>query len=101
MGHSFGGYIAGNYTAKFPQHVKRLFLISPVGLRVTKAALLDDSDSNFDSQDDDESNPVTSDMSIHIKIMFKLIWTKKISPYEVSRVIGKGWMLKILDEYME
>ena len=33
-GHSFGGYLAGNYAVKFPQHVKKLLLISPIGIRV-------------------------------------------------------------------
>ena len=34
VGHSFGGYIAGMYTEKYPKHVKKLVLLSPIGLRV-------------------------------------------------------------------
>jgi cardiolipin-specific phospholipase len=30
-GHSLGGYMAAIYSIKHPQHVKKLFLISPVG----------------------------------------------------------------------
>ena len=30
-GHSLGGYMAAIYSIKYPQHVKKLFLISPVG----------------------------------------------------------------------
>ena len=31
-GHSFGGYMACNYAAKYPSRIKKLFLISPVGM---------------------------------------------------------------------
>lgn len=34
LGHSFSGYIAGNYALAYPQHVKKLILISPIGMRV-------------------------------------------------------------------
>ena len=33
-GHSFGGYLAGNYALKYPQYVKKLLLLSPIGIRV-------------------------------------------------------------------
>ena len=33
LGHSFGGYIAGNYSVRYPQHVKKLLLMSPIGIR--------------------------------------------------------------------
>lgn len=33
LGHSFGGYIAGNYSVKYPQHVRKLILMSPIGIR--------------------------------------------------------------------
>ena len=32
-GHSFGGYVAGNYSCRFKHHVKKLILVSPVGIR--------------------------------------------------------------------
>ena len=31
--HSFSGYISGHYTLKYPQLVKKLILISPIGIR--------------------------------------------------------------------
>ena len=103
MGHSFGGYISGNYTSRFPQHVKKLLLVSPVGLRVSGAAQLDEQDGDevLEPLDENETNPCVEDMKFHIRLMFKLIWSKKISPFEVSRICGKGWMLNILDEYMD
>ena len=30
-GHSLGGFLASIYTTKYPQHVKKLILLSPVG----------------------------------------------------------------------
>ena len=33
-GHSFGGYLCGNYAVKYNQHIKKLILVSPVGFRV-------------------------------------------------------------------
>ena len=33
-GHSFGGYIVGNYALKYHTHIKKLIMISPVGLRM-------------------------------------------------------------------
>ena len=32
--HSFGGYTTGWYSVKYPQHIKKLILISPVGIRI-------------------------------------------------------------------
>ena len=31
-GHSFGAYIAGRYTIKYPSYIKKLLLISPIGV---------------------------------------------------------------------
>jgi cardiolipin-specific phospholipase len=31
-GHSFGGYICGTYAAKHPHHIKKLLMLSPVGV---------------------------------------------------------------------
>ena len=34
VGHSYGGYITGNYAAKYPQHIQKLILLSPLGCKV-------------------------------------------------------------------
>ena len=31
-GHSFGGYISGLYACKYPQHIKKLMMLSPAGV---------------------------------------------------------------------
>ena len=33
-GHSFGGYIAGNYSLKYSKYIKKLLLFSPIGLKI-------------------------------------------------------------------
>ena len=32
LGHSLGGYLSCHYALRYPQHVKKLVLLSPVGL---------------------------------------------------------------------
>ena len=39
VGHSLGGYLSSHYTVRYPQHIKKLILLSPVGL--TNIASLD------------------------------------------------------------
>jgi cardiolipin-specific phospholipase len=39
-GHSFGGYISGHYTKRYPQNIKKLLLLSPFG--VPKRTFTDD-----------------------------------------------------------
>jgi pimeloyl-ACP methyl ester carboxylesterase len=33
-GHSFGGYICGTYASVYPQHIKKLLMLSPLGVVV-------------------------------------------------------------------
>ena len=32
-GHSFGGYIVGNYAVQYHRHVKKIILMSPIGVK--------------------------------------------------------------------
>ena len=34
VAHSYGGYLMGTYASLYPQHIRKLVLLSPVGLRV-------------------------------------------------------------------
>lgn len=36
LGHSYGGFIVGHYATKYHQHIKRMILLSPVGIRGPK-----------------------------------------------------------------
>jgi len=33
-GHSFGGYVVGHYACRYPQHIKKLLMLSPIGVNV-------------------------------------------------------------------
>jgi len=33
VAHSFGGYLSGNYALKHHQHIRKLVLLSPVGIK--------------------------------------------------------------------
>ena len=33
VGHSFGGYMMGNYANQYYKHIKKLILVSPVGIK--------------------------------------------------------------------
>ena len=33
VGHSYGGYLSGMYASWKPQHIKKLMLLSPVGVK--------------------------------------------------------------------
>ena len=33
IGHSYGGFIAGHYACKYHFHIKKLLLMSPVGIK--------------------------------------------------------------------
>lgn len=37
LGHSFGGYLAGMYAIKYPQHVNRIIMVSPAGFSKTSS----------------------------------------------------------------
>ena len=39
IGHSFGGYVCGNYALKYPDKIKKLILLSPLGLKLTNVAI--------------------------------------------------------------
>jgi abhydrolase domain-containing protein 6 len=33
MAHSFGGHVSGQYVMQYPQHIKKIFFLSPIGIR--------------------------------------------------------------------
>ena len=74
MGHSFGAYVVGNYTVKYHQHVKKLLLLSPLGIRVTPAAS-EDGLSERDAQTISEmENPAGTGFPLQLQVMLKIVW---------------------------
>ena len=81
-GHSFGGFVSGHYACRYPQHVKKLLLLSPFG--VPKR---DFTDSEFMDRYD-QIKPVGKNNKKPPKFAFsivKKVWTKKWSPFGLLR----------------
>jgi len=77
-GHSFGGYMSSLYALKFPQHILKLLLISPVGVSKKPA--------DFTTQE--VFNRIKSKGR---KMMFKTfywLWNKNVTPFSVLRYSG-------------
>ena len=79
-GHSFGGYIAGNYTVKYPQHVKKLLMLSPIGVRVPSEK--ETWEGRFHERSQKNGPP------FWIGPTMGKIWEHKVSPFSFGRVIG-------------
>lgn len=75
VGHSFGGYIAGVYALKHPQHVERLVLLSPVGVP---------------ERPPPEQDPVRQ-LPWFVRPLvgtFRALWSLNVSPQGVLRALG-------------
>ena len=90
VAHSLGGHIGGNYAFKYPQYVKKLFLLSPVGLRV--------------SPEDEEihtygaANDGYCDVPIFDPVSGKMIFDWfHITPFHLHRFFGPGMSKDYLD----
>jgi pimeloyl-ACP methyl ester carboxylesterase len=84
-GHSFGGFIAGHYSCKYPQYVKKLLMLSPFG--VPKRTFTDEEFSElyatYQPQPGQRKPP---------QFMFSVTrraWRNKWSPYGILRKSGR------------
>tara|TARA_B110000285_G_C15021383_1_gene561765 strand:+ start:419 stop:901 length:483 start_codon:yes stop_codon:yes gene_type:complete len=83
VAHSLGGHIGGNYAFKYPQYVKKLFLLSPVGLRVSP-----EGERNHKYGKDNDG---FCDLPILDPITGKAIFDWfHLTPFHYFRVIGPG-----------
>ena len=80
--HSFGGYLAGNYALKYSQHIKKLLLLSPIGIKVR-------------AEGEPELDPMKRFSGRRaappkvFKYIGKWAWDKKISPFSTLRKVGR------------
>lgn len=89
-GHSFGGYCSGLYASRYPQHIKKLLLLSPLGLKPAPE--------NYDIKNMRFMNgrgPPKWAISLS-----KLLWGK-VSPFAVLRKISWRSAYKALTKYVE
>jgi hypothetical protein len=84
---------------KYPRHVKKLILLSAIGMKNTSAALKEQT--LGDQEEEEKENPSTQDFPLTTRLMLKFVWKQKISPYDVCRVCGERFMKKIIFEYLE
>jgi len=97
-GHSFGGYVSGNYTLKHPQRVQRLLLLSPLGIRVKPEG--EDDWQRFQAKSDQVKKQGGSPPPAFLKLMIKSLWNVKVSPISFARVLGLHQTKKLIDDYM-
>lgn len=75
IGHSFGGYHVGLYACKYPQHIKKLILASPIGVKVPIPI---------------EDLPKATSFGYKMfRKVFRYGMEKHISPFAAMRTMGK------------
>ena len=87
--HSYGGYLFGTYAARYPQHVRKLLLLSPLGVK--------EAPENFQLariRFAAGSGPPAWAVSIASNL-----WGK-ISPFTVLRLRSQGKVREMLDSYI-
>lgn len=113
IGHSLGGYLCSLYTLKYPQHVSKLVLISPVGV---ERSIYDVTDSgNSESESLKEGPDIEQEVGSHFARVDETIkssslhvpdengyvkripnfpkylvylWEKNVSPFSILRTAG-------------
>ena len=99
MGHSFGGFLASHYAHAYPQHVKHLLLMSPIGISGYESVPTGVDAST--AAHTEKENPCTNDFPLTIRWGLNLVWKQRISPYDVARVCGERFLKIVIDEYLE
>lgn len=88
VGHSFGGYITSNYACRYPEHVRQLLLLSPIGIRVQP-----DGEDQWDRYEEVEEQLTKHKLrqpSMPMRFYMKTLWHTRISMFEFVRVLGKN-----------
>lgn len=79
-GHSFGGYISGLYAIRYPQYIKKLLLLSPLGITRTPP--------DFDLMREFEKFPPEMRPPKFVLYLAPLIWKYMSSPFDFVRNTG-------------
>ena len=98
----YGGYLLVNYAVKYHQHVKKLLLISPIGIRQPQVDMevLEKKDTwqeklhKGGAENSNESPPVW------LKPTFDFVWSNKISPFGIGRFMGETQTKGIIERYV-
>lgn len=99
-GHSFGGYISGLYACKYPQYIKKLLMLSPVGIAAKSNNL--DFYQKLCKQLDKQKR--TKPPKWFFKCCFGCVhrlWGCKCSPFAVMRKCGKCTVKCLMSGYIK
>ena len=87
-GHSYGGYLSGTYASKFPQHIKKLLLLSPLGLKTRP----DNFQPKMMMYRQNRGPPA------FLRVAAKSLWGK-VSPFSVMRILSEKRCRKFVAGY--
>ncbi|ORX74234.1 alpha/beta-hydrolase [Linderina pennispora] len=94
LGHSFGGYMSALYAMKYPEHVERLVLVSPIGLPEPPADLaerLKNGTVRQPKKPEDDDKAVDAKPSFKRNVMFGMamsLWERNYTPQWLVRMAG-------------
>ena len=96
-GHSFGAYLCGLYSLKYPQHIKKLLLCSPIGINVRK-----DEDKNSKNTHErlkrrkEESGLGPPAWAVNF---LSFLWSNKLTPFWFGRtLLPRSKNISVIDE---
>ena len=92
--HSFGGYLGGLYASKYHEHIRRLILLSPIGLKQMPPDY--NADMWMKQFDEKPQKPPKFFLNI-LRFGFK----KKISPFDLGRKLCAKSAVKRIGNYVE
>ena len=90
-GHSFGGYICGHYAYRYPQHLRKVLMLSPAGVVEVPP--------DFDITKLKFKNGMKPPSKM-LKSIATKVWDKKWSPFGIMRGSGKYLGKKIIKSYL-
>ena len=96
--HSFGGYICGNYALKYHQHIIKLVLMSPIGIRVKSES--EDDWKRFKAKSEEFKQQGGAPPSPLMKMCVKALWKSKTSPFSVARLLGLKQTKLMIEDYL-
>ena len=92
VGHSFGGYVAGLYALAYPQHIRKVLFISPIGFsrkpnnwsfERVKMRKVKDHKGNLV-----ERHPMINPSSVQQAIA-PYVWSYSVCPQKLGRTLGR------------
>jgi cardiolipin-specific phospholipase len=92
-GHSFGGYVSGNYALAYPHHVRKLILLSPIGIKVK--------DPNEPDLDPMKRFEGRKGPPRWVLSFVKRRWDRRESPFTYARKVYKKLSWKFISRYVQ